>query len=192
MADPITWAAIGTAVVGATVGAAGAHSAGVAQQQQANAQAQAQNYQAQVADNNAQILDNDAIYSQRAGAVKTQAVNQRGRSMLGSLKASQAANGVDINSGSAVDVRAGESAAARQDTLTTASNADLEAYGYRSQAANQRANAQLDRMGAANSVQAGQAALSASNYGVASSLLSGASSVASKWQTFSAPKSGTP
>ena len=63
----------------------------------------------------------------------------------GRLKAGQAANGVDVNSGSAVAVQSGQRKAGLLDTATVANNAELQAYGYRSQAAGFNAQAGLER-----------------------------------------------
>lgn len=149
MAETMLYVAMAATVAGGLTAAAG-------QARQAEAANEAAQFKAQVAENNAKTLENNAVYAQRAGRIA--AINQgmRARQHQGAVKASQAAAGLDINSGSNVDVQAGEAMAGRQDVLTEEANAQLRAYGYRTQAANERAQAQLDRMEGKNAITAGK------------------------------------
>ncbi|MEI6282426.1 MAG: hypothetical protein WCP82_06890 [Alphaproteobacteria bacterium] len=151
---------------------------------QGQAQNDASQYQAQVARNNAQIANDNADYVLRAGETDMATQNLKGRAHLGAVKAAQAANGVDVNTGSAVDVRAGEATGARQDVLTTQNNAILKAYGYRSQAANDLAQAGLDERTGAAALKGAQISASGSGLAQAGTLLSGVSSLASKWGSY--------
>lgn len=135
-----------------------------AQAQSANAE-----YQAQVAQNNAQIAKQNANWTMQAGEEKAQQMGLQTRSEVGSIKAAQAANNVDVNSGSAVDVRSSASELGELNSLTIRSNASREAYGYETQSMNDTAQSQLD------SAQASQA-MTAGMFDVAGSLLGGASS----------------
>ena len=80
-----------------------------------------------------------------------------------------AANGVDVNTGSAVGVEAGERETSNLDAETVLNNAELTAYGYTTQASNFNAQAQQDVIGG--------------DIGAAGSLLSNASSIGFKWST---------
>jgi hypothetical protein len=73
----------------------------------------------------------------------------------GLLRAAIGASGVDVNSGSAADVQQSQREIGLLDTATTASNAALDVYGYKSQATNFEAQAQLDRMQGDNALLAG-------------------------------------
>lgn len=167
--------AIASAVIGTGVSVAGAISS--AHAQSANA-----SYQAQIARNNAVTAEQNAQYATRAGAAQAQAKSMEGRAKLGRILAAQAANGIDVNSGSAVDVRTGEAQTSRLDTETTAHNALLTAYGYRTQGTSDTAQAGLLD---AESRQA----KAAGGLGAASSLLSGASSIGFKWAGLQNPSS---
>jgi hypothetical protein len=162
---PIISAVAGTA--GALTSAFGAWSSGKANANMAN-------YQAQVATNNATIAGQNADYAIASGLQRSQTQSLKGASQGGRLKASQAANGVDVNSGSAVDVQVGAAEANQLDTETVLNNAQLAAYGYRSQQTNYEAEAALDKSKASSSTLA--AALSAGG-----SLLGNASSIGGKW-----------
>ncbi len=99
---------------------------------------------------------------------------RKGAARSGALKVAQASNGVDVNTGSAVDVQTGERETNQLDTETVFSNSELHAYGYRTQGDNFEAESKLDQAKADNAVPA--AALSATG-----GLLSSASSVGAKW-----------
>ena len=154
-------------MAGAAVSAAGAISGGIAAQNQGN-------YQAQVARNNATIAEQNAVRTEQAGAAATENQGRKGASRLASLKTAQASNGVDVNTGTAVDVQAGERQTNQLDTENVFSNSELHAYGYRTQATNFEAEAALDKSKADNAVPA--ALLKATG-----GLLSSAGSVGSKW-----------
>jgi hypothetical protein len=156
-----------TGIAGAVTGAAGAVYGGLAT-------ANAASYQAQVAKVNQQIANQNAQYAIEAGTAKTAQVGEQAAQRAGMVKASLAANGVDVNTGSAVDVETGERKAGVLDEQTTMNNAELEAYGYKSQATSYGAQAGLEGM------EAEQAPIGA-DLGAAGSLLSSASSLSTKW-----------
>lgn len=167
------WAYIAATVASAVVSAKGAEQQG----QAANAAAQ---YQAQVANNNAVIANQNADYAVRAGQAKGQQESMKGAANLGRLRAAQAANGIDINSGSDVDVQAGQAEVNQLNTENVIQNADLTAYGYRSQSGNFTAQSGLDTAEGENAEQAGQTA-------ALGSLLEGASSVGGAYAKGKAP-----
>lgn len=161
--------AAGTAVAGAAVGAYGKY-------QEGQATKTAALYQAQVAKNNAEIADTLASNAVATGRVKTENQSRKGAAIAGRIKAAQAANGVDVNSGSNVDVQQSQREQAQLDTETTMHNAELEGYGYRTRATNYQAEAGLD-------VMKGEQAEKAGEIGAVSTLLGGASSLGSKWSS---------
>ncbi len=153
-------------LIGAAVSAGGTMMNGMAQ-------ANAANYQAEVASNNAKIAQQNATYAAQAGAQQADTASKKGAANEAAIKGAIAANGVDVNSGSAVDVQTSAREQSKLDTLTTANNAQLQVYGYRSQAAGYQAQSQLDQM------TAEQAPIGAA-IGASGSLLSNASSIGLK------------
>lgn len=168
-------------VAGVGIAVSGQHAAAQGALVQGQAQADASRYQAQVARNNAQTAENNAQYVLRSGETDTLNQNLKGRSRLGNVKAEQAASGVDINTGSAVKVRSGEAMAARQDVLTTKSNAEQKAYGYRTTATSEEAQAGLDDRAASAALKGAQITASGAKYAEAGTILGGVSSLANKW-----------
>lgn len=156
--------------VGTAVSAIGAISS-------ADAQAQAASYQAQVARNNATIANQNAAYSVKAGEAQATAQGLKSRAELGSAVAGLAAGGVDVNSGSAADVQTTQREFGQLDTEQTRQNAQLQAYGYRSQSSNFTAEAALEQQKADQAPIAGA-------FTAAGDLLSGASSLGSKWNSW--------
>jgi hypothetical protein len=151
------------------------------------ASAAANAYKAQVATNNAEIARRNAISDAQAG--DTAAFNQglKTRAKVGAEKAQQGASGIDVNTGSAADVRKGTQQLGMLDALTIRSNAARKAYGDLVESTSDTAQSQLDTM-------AGQQASEAGEIGAVGSLLSGASSLAGNWgkysQSFSPSSSG--
>lgn len=101
-------------------------------------------YQSQVAENNAIAAEQNAQYARRAGEQQAAAQSLKGADTAGKIQTAIAANGVDVNTGSAVDVEASQRQQSKLDTETVLNNADLQAYGYRTQAVNFQAQSQLD------------------------------------------------
>lgn len=161
----------GLGAAGAGISAIGAITGGIAARNAAN-------YQATVARNNQTIALQNAARAEQAGNVQAEAQGRKGAAQVAGIKVGQAASGVNVNTGSAVDVQAGQREINQLDTETVLNNAELHSYGYRSQASNFDAESKLDEAKANNAVPA--AALSATG-----SLLSSASSLGLKW-------SGTP
>ena len=135
-------------VAGAAVSAYGAV-------KQGEATAQSMAYKAQVAENNAQIARQNASLDIQSGEIA--AVNQglKTRSKVASERAQQGAAGIDTNSGSAADVRAGSAEMGMLDSLTIRSNAAKKAWSDEFSATSETAQAQLDRMAGANAESSG-------------------------------------
>lgn len=144
-----------------TVGSSFVQGAGV--QQQAEANAEASMYKAAVAQINAKMVRQQAQNDVFAQQLKT-------KSIIGQQKAIQGASGVDVNTGSPVDVRASAAQMGMLDAITILENAERKAYGYETQA-------KLDTMTAENYKKAG-------DIGLLGSALAGATSVGDKWLKF--------
>lgn len=138
------------------------------------AQGNAASYQAQVAQNNAVIAQQNATYAEKAGAAQSQQESLKNAANAGSIKAAQAANGVDVNSGSNLDVQASGRELGQLDTETTENNALLQAYGYTTQATNFTAQAGLEQQ------EAAQAPIGAA-LAAGGGLLGNASALSFKW-----------
>ena len=134
-------------------------------------------YKAQVAKNNAIIAERNADAARESGAVKGQISDLRTKSLIANQLVAQAASGLDVNSGTNVNVRESTHDVGRLDTLTIIANAGKEAVGYLAQASGFEAEAQLDTM-------AGNNARTAGDINIASSLLGGATSVSDKYLGF--------
>lgn len=157
------------AVASAVVGGASAIAAG-------NSQAAAANYQAQVAANNEITAQQNASYALKAGAAKEEASRLQTAAITARQKAIQGASGLDIESGSPIDVRSGTSTIGELDALTIRNNAAREAYGYQTQGSNFAAQGELDKAAASNDSTTGYLQGT-------SSILGSASSIAQKFGT---------
>jgi hypothetical protein len=155
---PIGWVAL----AGAAISAVGSI-------EQGQAQSNAANYQSQVAANNAKIAQQNAAYSLAAGQVQATDQGLKNRAQGGRIVASQAANNVDVNSGSAVAVQQSQRETGMENVQQTLQNANLQAYGYRTGAISDTAQSQL------YGLEANQAPIGA-DLGAAGGLLSHASS----------------
>lgn len=169
-------AAIATTAVAASAigGAVSAYSA----IQNADAQKAAASYQAQVAENQQQIQQEQAKQASQAGEAAAEQQSLKTRAAVGQIEASQAASGLDVNSGSALQTRMSETEVGQLNAMTVGSNFARQAYGYESGAVASGSQAGLYRQEAAQAPIAGA-------FGAAGSLLSGASAAGSqymRWQ----------
>lgn len=166
---PLPLAGIGLAstAIGAGVSAVGASYTG-------QAKSDMYNYQAGVADLNKKIASQNADYSREVGEVKAQDSGLRTEFQVGKMKAAQGATGLDVNSGSALATRQSQTLIGQHDQGTIRSNAARQAYGFDIEAIKYGAEGDMLRTAGKNAIEAG-------NLGAVSSILGGASSVASKW-----------
>lgn len=178
-ATVIAGAGLATSVAGTAMSAIGQ---GQAASAQAAAQSQAASYQAQVARNAQTVANWNADNARKVGIINEDQQRQKTGLISGAQKAALAAQGGDVTSGSAVDILGDTARAGEMDAQTIRSNAARTAWGYQVQASGAGAQAGLLDM------QSQVAANSTANlpFGIGSTLLGGASSVASKWQAFSA------
>ena len=167
--------AIGIASVAASAVGAGVSYMGA--QQQASAQSNADKYNAEVAANNQLMANQAAAVATEQGAVAQQQKANQEDVLLGQQKAGLAANGIDVGSGSAVDLLSDTKAYGELDQLTIRNNAAREAQGYTNQGISYANQAQVDEASSAATLQGG--ALKG-----ASSLITGAGQVASQWYNY--------
>lgn len=142
-----------TAAAGAGVAAYGAHQQGEAQAAAANA--------------NAKLAIQQGQSTMDASRINEQQTYREGDQLLGQARASMGANGVELNSGSALAVQQDIGARTGQNVADQDYNARQQQWGGTAQAG-------LLTAQASNDVTAG-------NMSAAGTLLSGASQVAGKW-----------
>lgn len=100
-------------------------------------------YNAEVFGRNADLAEEQAVDALARGRASEMALRRKGRGLTASQRASFAAQGLDINSGSAMDVQQNDIALSELDALTIRNNAQREALGFRKQAAYDREDAEL-------------------------------------------------
>lgn len=106
------------------------------QRQQANAIEDQADFEAQLAE----LAAEDAV---SRGNLAARQRERQARRTIGAQRAALAANGVDVNSGTAADLQADEAALGALDAQTIRNNAAREAWGYRAQSS-------IDTRGAKN------------------------------------------
>lgn len=168
--DPISLTMMGVAVAGGAMAAKSKMDSAAAQSSNAA-------YQAQVAENNAKIANTNAELETQSGEIQAANNEMKTRSKVGTTMAQQGASGVDVNSGSSVGVRAGESELGMLDSLTIRSNAARRAYGYQVAATGDTAQSGL-------LTTESQQIKEAAPWQAGASLLSSASSVGGKFASF--------
>lgn len=122
--------------VGSGIAALGSVASGIASGNEAA-------YQAHVATQNAKIANQNSQGATEAGDIKAQQIGLRAAAEEGSIKASEGAGGIDVNTGSAADVQSSERVLGENAQQTTRYNAALQAYGYQTQAKSDEAQAGL-------------------------------------------------
>jgi hypothetical protein len=160
-------AAMGLGALGSVIG-------GIGSIFQGNAESAAMNYQAGIATQNANIAKQNAAWASSAGENQAEQSGMKTAAQVGQITADRAASNLDIKSGSNTEVVAGQREIGQMDQDAIRSNAYKQAYGYNIEAAGEENQANLDKSGAANAQTAG-------GLGMVSSLIGGATSVATKW-----------
>lgn len=127
-------------------------------------------YSAQVAENNRKVAEQNAQYAEQAGHAAAADASLKGAQREAKVKTAIAANGIDINTGSAVDVEESQKLSDQLDVERILHDAGLTAYGYRTDSANFEAQAGQDRLAAIT--------------GATSTLLEGASAFPTKFPNF--------
>lgn len=145
--------------------------------QQSRAQASQAKYHAAVARNNATLAKRAADDARERGRVEE--LNQRIRTnqLVGRQRASLAANGVEVGTGSAIDLIEDTFKIGETDALTIRANAERDAMGYLAQAGNFQGEASLYDSSARN-------IRSALPFELAGTALATAGSVAGQWYQF--------
>jgi hypothetical protein len=164
---PIAAIGLGATALGAMVGAAGSIMGGLSN-------AAMYNYQAGIARMNAQIARQNSAYEIGVGESQAQQSGLKTAQRLGQIRAAQGASGLDVNAGTAVDVRVSEGELGAVDQTVIRGNALKRAYGQEVIAVQEDAQAQADTMAGSNSEIAGF-------IGAGSSILGGVGTFSSRW-----------
>lgn len=167
MAQAMGVIGIGASIAGGITAAEGAKTTAAAQQQ-------TYNYQAGVAQINSAIDLQNADWARNQGDAEAMQYGMKEGQTLANIKTAQAASGIDVNSGSAVDVRSSARTVGAIDTAQIRSNAAKVAYDYDVKSTSDLNQSTLDIMGGQNAIVAGDIAAT-------TSILGSVSSVASKW-----------
>ena len=167
MAAPVAIGGMIASGAGGILNAFGAASSG-------RAQAQMYQYQSGIAQFNKMVALQNRDYASAQGEEEAVNTGLAGRFRQGRVRADLAASGVDVNSGSASAVQASQKEITDRDVATVRNKAARVALGYATEAEQDSMQSSLYSMSAKNVREA-------IPLNVASSLVSGASSVSSKW-----------
>lgn len=166
----IAEASLAASIIGAATQAYGQVQAGKAARAEAN-------YKAAIQRNNsirAEYLADDAI---ERGKEEKRKAALRGRLLIGAARASLAANGIEVDTGSAGDLILDQQAVNSLDVFTAENNAEREAQEFIIRAQQFESEASLSELSGANAARNAQ-------FQAGGTLLTGAGKVASKWYQF--------
>jgi hypothetical protein len=153
MVDPISIGAMATMSLGAT--AAGGITGAVGGLMKGSSESAMYGYQAGVAQLNAKIARQNAAYEVALGEQQAQTQGMKTRATISQTRANQGAGGLDVNSGSNVQVQSSEAELGSYDQALIRNNAARRAYGFEVKATEAEAQANLDTMAASTSRTAG-------------------------------------
>jgi hypothetical protein len=168
-------AALATTSIVAGLASAGVGAVGSIQS--GKAASEAASYNATIAEQNRQQALKNANLVSASGEQQAAVQEQKTRAEAGAIKAAQAASGVDVNTGSAVDVQSSAAETGQLSAITVRANAAREAYGYETQATSFQDQAGLDTANAANAQTAGEV-------GATGTILGGVGSAAGRYSQF--------
>jgi hypothetical protein len=142
----------------------------------ATAQQNSLNYESAVAANNAQLAQYQASVAQDVGARQEQAQELKNADLYGNQRAMLAANGVSLQSGSPNEILASTKLMGNNDVMTIRDNTARQVWADQVQASNYSTESQADKA-IAGSISPFTSA--------ATSLLTGAATVAPTWKKWS-------
>lgn len=167
MATAVGSVGLGASLAGGLLSAFGAEKSGQASQA-------SYNYQAQVARINADIDRQNSEWTLTKGETEATQYGMKAAQQGSQIKASQGASGLDVNSGSNVNVQQSQKKITDIDLAQIRSNAGKTAYDFRTKATMDENQATLD-------VMAGENAKSAGDLNALGSIIGTAGSVSTKW-----------
>lgn len=166
-------------IFGAINGAIGSYYQAKNQQYQLKSQALTQQFQADLAKINAGVAEDSAQQTMLAGERQIGQLTMRAGKLRSARRASTAARGIALDEGSTAEIAATEEWAKQYDALTISANTTRAAESQRMQKVNYQNSALLSSVSAAN-LNASADTISPIG-ALGSSLMSGATSVASSW-----------
>lgn len=173
---------IGLAIYGAYQSSKGSIAAGNAAKKAGDAGLVAGQRGQELENYNAAIAEEQATDAITRGKDEEARFRQGVKALIGSQRAGFAGQGVDVGSGSAVDVQTDAAYLGELDAYTIQQNAVREAQGFHVQAENARRRGVMDLEAGQNRQAEGQGAQTASRYQAAGTILGTASSlVAAKY-----------
>lgn len=147
--------------------------------------AESASFQGQIAKNNATAAQQNAAYSAKASAAQTEQAGLKAAQQDAGVKAAGAANNLDVNTGSPLDIQESQRKLGVLDTATVANRGAEQVYGYATQERNFSAQAAADQAEVGPDIAGGVLKAAGSVAGGVSqtSLLSGSPSVSApyKW-----------
>lgn len=128
---------------------------GIGQAMQGRAAAESSRYNAEIAANNQIIARQNASAAIKEGEANAAASSQATKAKLGGILANQGASGVDINSGSSIDVRSSAAQNGELNAINIRADAARKAYGYQTEGVNAGIQEKMDKETAKNEEIAG-------------------------------------
>jgi len=177
--------ALALAAVSTAMGGYGMYQQGQQQQKQAEYQAAVANNNSIVAEQNAQIQDRAAQDALSRGRIEEQQHRLKVAQMKGTQRSALAASGVQVDTGSALDMVADTAMMGEMDALTIRNNAERESYNSLVGAYNARAQASTLRAEAGLQMMAGRNAARNGTWGAATTLLGGAAQIGMNYSLLS-------
>lgn len=142
--------ALGSIALGTISSAATSVSGGIIQSKALKSQGQ---YQKDVAELNAQAAELAATDAIKRGEKNAEKLRTKGKLIRGAQRAGYAAQGIEVDSGSAAEVQAETARMTTEDTIDIRNNAWREAWGYRFEAQNLRSGGLFASLDANNKAQ---------------------------------------
>lgn len=118
--------------------------------QQASAYESEGNYQKSIANINARFSKLNAQDAINRGGKEAEQLKKQAKQLIGTQRVNLAAQGIDVESGSALDVQTDTAELAEIDAMTIRNNAWKEAWGYRVQAMNETFSGKYAQLSAQN------------------------------------------
>jgi DNA primase len=168
---------VGATLVSTALNIAGSERQSRAQAAANRAQAQATIANIQAANFNADLLEQNAVIAAEQGRVAQEAQQRQASRQIGSMIAAYGASGVQVDTGSPLDVLADSARMAELDRLTIGYNTELEVRNYQTQAQLQRMTAQQGVLAAATYNSAARAASTSGYINAGAAALSGLTSM---------------
>ena len=134
---------------------------------QQSSQASMMQYQSEVAANNAALAQQQANNAEQNGALSLEQQQIKNSAALSQARAQMAANGLDLSSGSPLDVQNSDSTLGDLDASRIQNNTINQVYGFDTTAMNDQATSQADQYKASMSNWTGNMSLANQGLGLA-------------------------